>query len=314
MYAGCLKYMDEIIGEIHAKLVQRDMWDRTLVVFMSDNGGPAFQGSVWSSGSNHPLKAGKDSPFEGGIRSASFVSGGFLHNKAPHRVGTKLSGYVHICDWYTTFAVLAGVDPTDYKAQQHNLPEIDSLNMWPYLTGADEFSPRHEIHISKGALIKDNFKIVEKAEGFELEQGCWSGPIHPNHTFPGVDMGFGGPDQSCVREESCKHGACLYNIMDDEGEHQDLSQSHPEKFHELRHRLQKLNWGMLEHVVAKQNGAWRHGDRWARKVAIKHGGVWGPFLPQFDDNRRFRPTNFFKELNLSVPASSPLESIMKQLD
>ena len=43
---------------------------------------------------------------EGGVRVNAFVSGGFLKQVAPHRVGSKLEGFIHICDYYTTLAAL----------------------------------------------------------------------------------------------------------------------------------------------------------------------------------------------------------------
>eukprot|EP00662_Eupelagonemidae_sp_cell21_P020489 gene20490-13827_t len=100
------------------------------------------------------------SNWEGGIRGNSFVSGGFLARKAPKMVGSKLEGYTHICDWYSTFASLAGVDPTDHKAAAAGLPAIDSLDLWPYLSGAAGESPRTEIFADPGVLIVGDWKII----------------------------------------------------------------------------------------------------------------------------------------------------------
>ena len=46
------------------------------------------------------LKGSKLSDWEGGIRGNAFVSGGFLQKHAhPSRIGSKLEGFTHICDW-----------------------------------------------------------------------------------------------------------------------------------------------------------------------------------------------------------------------
>ena len=97
---------------------------------------------------------------EGGIRGNAFVSGGYLQTHAPARVGSKIDGMTHICDWYATFAHLAGADPKDHKAAKAFLPPIDSLNLWPYLSGAVAQSPRTEIFADPDTLIIGNWKLV----------------------------------------------------------------------------------------------------------------------------------------------------------
>lgn len=79
------------------------------------------------------------------MRANAFVNGGFL----PARMrGMKLEGehsYVSICDWYATFATLAGVSVVDEPAQRAGLPPVDSLDLWPMLSGRNLTSPRKEI-------------------------------------------------------------------------------------------------------------------------------------------------------------------------
>lgn len=60
-------------------------------------------------------------------------------------VGKKLDGFTHAADWYATFCSLAGVDPFDHRAALANLPPVDGLDLWPYLSGAVETSPRKEV-------------------------------------------------------------------------------------------------------------------------------------------------------------------------
>ena len=72
------------------------LWAETLVVFAGDNGGWLLAGARAGS-SNWPLRGGKVSDFEGGVRVVSFISGGFL---PPALSGTRHRGYIHIADWY----------------------------------------------------------------------------------------------------------------------------------------------------------------------------------------------------------------------
>jgi hypothetical protein len=60
---------------------------------------------------------------------------------------------MYSADWYSTFAFLADQDPTDHEAASTGLPPIDSLGMWPYLTGASPTSPRTELQLDMNVLI-----------------------------------------------------------------------------------------------------------------------------------------------------------------
>lgn len=181
IYHAMVSYMDGAVGDIVDLLqsAERRMWNNTLVVFQTDNGGPSFAGGNCAStlllrwlpdrfcvipglptANNYPHKGTKSSNWEGGIRGNAFVSGGFLQTKAPARVGSKVNGITHICDWYATFAALAGVDPTDHKAAKAGLRPIDSLDLWPYLSGAVAESPRKEVFADPDALVVGDWKIV----------------------------------------------------------------------------------------------------------------------------------------------------------
>ena len=142
-YAAMCSFWDAILGNVTAALKANALWDSTLLVFSADNGGPAY----WSldpefqhgSGANNwPLKGSKTSNWEGGTRVAAFVSGGVI---PPAQRGTVLREYIHMADWYATFCALAGVDSADTVAAHYGLPAIDSLDMWPLLSGDVKVSP-----------------------------------------------------------------------------------------------------------------------------------------------------------------------------
>jgi arylsulfatase A-like enzyme len=57
------KRMDDAIGNVVARLKREGIWENTLLFFISDNGGPLAQ-----SANNAPLRAGKHTDYEGGIR------------------------------------------------------------------------------------------------------------------------------------------------------------------------------------------------------------------------------------------------------
>jgi len=73
MLQAMVSVIDELVYNLTHKLNStvvaggKTMWDDTIFVFASDNGGDP------TVGGNAPLKAGKATLFEGGVRSASFV-------------------------------------------------------------------------------------------------------------------------------------------------------------------------------------------------------------------------------------------------
>ena len=74
------------------------LWDNTLTVFSTDNGGePVFGGYNW------PLRGTKHTLWEGGVRGAAF-----LHGKMLERTGAKCEGLLHISDFFPTLINLAG--------------------------------------------------------------------------------------------------------------------------------------------------------------------------------------------------------------
>ena len=97
IYAGMSSYLDESVRNLTEVLKETGMWDDTLIVFMSDNGG-----NPSSAGYNWPLKGAKGTLWEGGIRSASFLSGGYLRKS-----GFESHALVHVTDWYPTLLNLA---------------------------------------------------------------------------------------------------------------------------------------------------------------------------------------------------------------
>jgi arylsulfatase I/J len=138
-----VNWLDTAVGNVTSLLKAKKMYDRTLIVFSSDNGGPIYFGGG-SGANNYPLRGGKASNWQGGIRVNSWVSGGALP-VAMH--GKKLEGLTCVWDIYATFAHLAGADPTDHSAAAAGLPAVDSMNLWGYISGAQKTSPRQQIPI-----------------------------------------------------------------------------------------------------------------------------------------------------------------------
>lgn len=94
VYRGMLWRADLYIGMLVETLKAKGLYDNTLIVYSADNGGV-------ESGINFPLRGEKHSNWEGGMRTAAFVSGGFVPTNLR---GTTNGINFHIVDWYVVSA------------------------------------------------------------------------------------------------------------------------------------------------------------------------------------------------------------------
>eukprot|EP01059_Diplonema_ambulator_P010785 TRINITY_DN2081_c0_g1_i1.p1 TRINITY_DN2081_c0_g1~~TRINITY_DN2081_c0_g1_i1.p1 ORF type:complete len:1269 (+),score=327.88 TRINITY_DN2081_c0_g1_i1:1956-5762(+) len=231
VYQAMARILDESIGNLTVALKANNMWDNTLFVYSADNGGAS--GIEGCASNNYPLRGGKHLDYEGGVRVGAFVNGGYLPEKVR---GTRLEGYIHVADWYTTFARLAGYSPSDGGK---GVPDVDGLDVWPMISGENLTSPRVEIPLSVAppsrwreegfptgqGLIQGRYKIVTG----NLDDGFWMSPQYPNATTQcGQTKNPGCPD------------GCLFDILADPSEYTDLKSTLPSVFADLKNRLQQL--------------------------------------------------------------------------
>eukprot|EP01084_Bolivina_argentea_P144951 254210_1 len=229
IYISMTKYIDSVIGNITQKLKDTGMWNNTLIVFSSDNGGECSLGG--GAANNSPLRGGKHSIWEGGIRAATYISGGW--NGIPnHRRGLTENGMMHISDWYTTFCRMFGVDPFDKKAADNGLPLVDGYNMWPLITGQNSTSPRILLPIDNTTLISDNYKLIISQE--LIPWACWEGNVFPNSSSPN------NPPSAC--KVNCSMG-CLFDVVNDYTEHIDLATNNMEIVKQMNETLNQLRHG-----------------------------------------------------------------------
>ena len=137
VYAAMVTALDDGVGQVVSLLDELDLRASTLVVFLSDNGGP----TPANASDNSPLRSTKGTVYDGGIRVPFVVSW-------PERLegGTEYEPLVSSLDIFPTAVAAAGVD----------LPAgLDGVDLVPYLTGARSGVPREHLfwHSDEGGQL-----------------------------------------------------------------------------------------------------------------------------------------------------------------
>lgn len=254
-----LQAMDKGIGNITRTLKAKGMWSNTVIIFVSDNGAA-------SHGNNYPLRGGKYSPWEGGVRLAAVVSGGVLPKVL---VNTTFDGLIHVSDWYPTLCKLAGADPSDSPAS--DVPPskwfwpVDGFDIWGYLTGKKENprSPGTPLVISSqftsgpggGCMIMDHWKLVVDARN-----NGWDQPANSKTSSPKIKG-----NQTCVNTSSTDKNCivcsiqkpCIYDVWKDSGEVHNLAKTNYTLLQSMNLTYTKLVYDMRKVVplnFTEENG------------------------------------------------------------
>lgn len=132
IFAAMLANMDDSVGDILQALETNDLVENTIVVFLSDNGGPTRE----LTSSNLPLRGGKGQMYEGGIRIPFLMQW-----RGTIAAGIDYSHPVLSTDLMATFTGAAGA--TLPKSQ------LDSVDLLPHVTGANKNAP-HEYLFWRG--------------------------------------------------------------------------------------------------------------------------------------------------------------------
>mmetsp|Transcript_5926 Transcript_5926/g.10729 ORF Transcript_5926/g.10729 Transcript_5926/m.10729 type:complete len:699 (-) Transcript_5926:220-2316(-) len=291
LYAAMTLYMDTMVGRLVTALKEQRMYSNTLIVFTADNGGPVYEPA---SANNWPLKGGKYSDWEGGVRTNAFVSGGYVPY---HRRGKKFDGVISIADWYATLSSIAGIAPDDHKAERANryladkglplLPPIDSRSQWKHIVWGTN-GRSDPLHLSENALLWWPYKLVTDEQPYSFH----AAPVYPNCSIQ-ENLGTDGPlfsdmhlfgvplyisDNATVQDEltmtsDCGPGGCLYNVEIDPSEHHDLSGDalHSEILFGMQQKLYYLNQGNF-------NPDRGYPALEACLQGADLGGFYGPFL------------------------------------
>jgi arylsulfatase A len=139
-YLAAIEHLDASVGRLLKKLAECGLQENTLVVFLSDNGGVQsvydmrdFTGDAGGGlkklriereeFSNAPFRAGKGSPYEGGLRVSCLA-------RWPTKIaaGSRCTTPIHVIDWLPTLLDIAGSKPP----REH---VVDGVSLVPVLQG-----------------------------------------------------------------------------------------------------------------------------------------------------------------------------------
>ncbi len=201
-YAALIETLDTNIGRILNRLDNLGLTDNTLVLFTSDNGG------VFKRTRQHPLRAGKGSYFDGGIREPLLV-------RWPGKIkpGSRCDTPVIGIDFYPTF-----LDAT--RTPKPKGKQLDGLSLMPLLTDSGALPERP---------IFWHFPIYLQGGNEETHDRAF-------RTRPGSAVRYG----DWKLHEYFEDGRLeLYNLKSDAGERKNLAGEMPEKVKELHQLLKR---------------------------------------------------------------------------
>lgn len=124
-YAALVEGMDKSLGDLRAYLQEKGIAQNTIVIFLSDNGGLAAWGRSGKPGlQNRPLRSGKGSPMEGGIRVPMMVEWPAVGDSNTH-----CTEPVIIQDLFPTILEMASV------GRVRTVQEVEGQSLVPLLQG-----------------------------------------------------------------------------------------------------------------------------------------------------------------------------------
>uniref|UniRef100_A0A1I8NML9 Sulfatase N-terminal domain-containing protein n=1 Tax=Stomoxys calcitrans TaxID=35570 RepID=A0A1I8NML9_STOCA len=292
-YAAMVSRLDQSVGETIAALSEKGILNNTIILLYSDNGAPTV-GIHSNAGSNHPFRGQKESPWEGGIRSAGLIWSPLLQQQS--YVSNQMA---HAIDWLPTLAAAADVKlPYDLQ--------IDGVNLWPSLNQGSDPQPRRLLHVfddvfGYSSYTRGNLKYVN-GSSFDGQYDSWLGDIAFEESDPmanfyeqqvlssQVHKTLGNPKLSIeqiqrLRAESthkCPFNAedftqdiykceplrapCFFNIDKDPCERYNLANLYPLQIQFLAQEVEEYR------MTARPSVRIAHGDPLSNPQ--RFGGVW----------------------------------------
>lgn len=248
LYGDVIEELDWSMGEILAALARTGTEDRTLVIFATDNGPFLSYGN--RAGSAGPLREGKLTTFEGGVRVPCIMR---WPGKVP--AGRTCDEMASTLDLLPTIAKLIG-------GKQPEQP-IDGLDIWPLIAG-------------EGKSPRDTFYYYAGDELQAVRQGAWKLHLPHEYLTPAQPPGRDGKpanfanlkpesmQMSGLRGIASRHGylvkkldQSLFNVVEDIGETKNVADEHPEIVERLLELAEQARADLGDSLTKRQGSGVR---------------------------------------------------------
>ena len=202
VYAAMIETMDQAVGNVLKAVERNGIAENTLIVFTSDNGGVCNTSRQW------PLRAGKGSYYEGGIREPFII-----YMKGKYEGGITRQETVSQLDLFPTFAKLANAN-VSFK--------LDGVSLLPLLDkGKSDY-------LNNRALFWHFPAYLEAYKGVNESKD----PLFRSRPVGVIRLG----DWKLI--ENFEDGSLeLYNLKEDISERNDVAKENPKIVKKLYKRL-----------------------------------------------------------------------------
>merc|ERR1712159_401754 len=273
--AAMVAIMDEGIGNVTGALKSKGIWDETLLIFTTDNGGPT-NGNEGTSSNNFPMRGGKNTLWGGGTRGVAALRGAGIHDSLK---GTVVEEKVHVSDWLRSLTTFASGDPgwldSNMSPQEPAHQDGDGMDVWETLsTGKQvrsevllECHPNGEPTVHGNGILMGDWKLVKFGDVHPAEEAGWHPPPGQDPTTQHYSLACDLTKQPATVDQSeCFSEWCLFAIREDPCEYSNVAAQNPAVVKQLQGRLKIYQETAVASVVPEGcepvivSGAWRPCD------------------------------------------------------
>lgn len=230
LYGDVIMEIDWSVGQVLQTLEDNGLTDNTLVIFTSDNGPWLSYGT--HSGSALPLREGKGTSLEGGVRVPCVM-------KWPGHItpGTEIDAPAMTIDILPTLAEIAAAELPERK--------IDGKSILELMTTGMESSPHQEAYF----IYYHNNHL----EGMLSGDGRWK--MYFPHQYRSLNGRTGRNDGLPIDYEQLPMGEELYDLYNDISETTNVAAKHPDIIEKMKMQAEGIREELGDELTDREGKA-----------------------------------------------------------